>query len=74
VKNASSECECCAAQLAAGGGGHADDKRHAVLPARHVPDGSGGVEDLVERQQREIDRHDLDNRPQSVLDGTANMK
>src|SRR6056297_2160270 len=51
-------------QLLAGAGGHADHHGHAELSARHVPDRGGRVHDLVEREQAEIDRHQLHDRPQ----------
>ena len=38
---------------------HADDQRHADLAPRHVPQRRRVVDDLVERQQAEIDGHDL---------------
>jgi hypothetical protein len=41
-------------QLLARAGGHADDQRHAELPARHVPDRGRRVHDLVERQQEKL--------------------
>ena len=50
-------------ELAAGAGRHADNQRHGELAARHMRDRRGVVDDLVERQQAEIDRHDLDDRP-----------
>ena len=49
-------------ELAAGAGGHADHERHVELTARHVQQRGRGVHDLVERQQAEVDRHDLDDR------------
>ncbi len=49
-------------ELAAGTGGHANDDRYFELPARHVPDRCRVVDDLVECQEAEIDRHDLDDR------------
>ena len=42
-------------------GRHAHHQRHTELSSRHVPDGRGVVDDLIERQQAEIDRHDLDD-------------
>ena len=53
-------------ELPAGAGGDPDDHRHVELTARHVPDGGGVVDDLIERQQAEIDRHDLDDRPHAA--------
>ena len=53
-------------ELPAGTGGHPDDHRHIELTARHVPDRGGVVDDLIERQQAEIDRHDLDDRPHAA--------
>ena len=49
-------------QLLACAGGHADHQRHVELTARHVQQGGGGVEDLVQGQEAEVDRHHLDNR------------
>ena len=49
-------------ELPPAAGRHADHQRHAELIAGHVPDRRRIVEDLVERQQAEIDRHDLDDR------------
>ena len=49
-------------ELAAGAGRHADHQRHAELVARHVAHRGRGVEDLVEREQAEIHRHQLDDR------------
>ena len=49
-------------ELTAGAGGHANHQRNVELAARHVKDGGGVVHDLVERQQAEVDRHDLDDR------------
>jgi hypothetical protein len=37
------------------------------LPARHVPQGGGVVHDLVEREQAEVHRHDLDDRPHAPI-------
>ena len=49
-------------ELAAGAGRHADHQRHAELVARHVAHCGRGVEDLVEREQAEIHRHQFDDR------------
>jgi hypothetical protein len=49
-------------ELAACSGGHADDERDIELAAGHVQQRRRVVEDLVEGQQREVDRHDLDDR------------
>ena len=43
-------------------GRHADHERNAELTTRHVSDGCRVVDDLIQRQQAEIDRHHLDNR------------
>ncbi len=51
-------------QLVARALGHAHHQRHAGLPAEHVVDVGGVVDDLVEREQREVDRHQLDHRAQ----------
>ncbi len=53
-------------QLPARAGGHADDERHRTLPSRHVAERGGVVDDLIERQQAEVDRHDFDDRPQAA--------
>ena len=44
---------------------HADHDRHLDLAAEHVADRRGVVDDLVHRQQREVDRHQLDHRAQA---------
>ncbi len=49
-------------ELSAGAGGHADHQRDVELAARHVEDRGGVVDDLIEREQAEVDRHDLDDR------------
>ena len=49
-------------KLAAGTGRHADHQRHAELISRHVAHRRRSVEDLIERQQAEIHRHQLDDR------------
>jgi hypothetical protein len=43
----------------------AEHDRHAELPARHVQHLGGRVDDLVEREQREIPGHELDHRSQA---------
>ncbi len=53
------------AELVAGALGHTDDQRHADLAAEHVVDVGGRVDDLVEREQGEVDRHQLDHRAQA---------
>jgi hypothetical protein len=53
-------------ELAAGSGRHPDHERHAELTARHVPQGRRGVHDLIEREQAEVDRHHLDDRPHTA--------
>ena len=57
-------------ELLAGARCHADHKRHAELPPRHMPDRGGGVEDLVQRKQREIHRHQLHDRAHASRRGT----
>ena len=42
----------------------AEHDRHLVLAARHVEHLRGGVHDLVEREQREVPGHELDDRAQ----------
>ncbi len=49
---------------------HAHDERNAHLPARHVAQGGGVVDHLVEREQAEVDRHHLDDRPHAAEGGT----
>ena len=49
-------------KLAAGAGRHADHQRHAELVTRHVAHRGRGVEDLVEGEQAEVHRHQLDDR------------
>ena len=49
-------------KLPPGAGRHADHQRHGELAARHVRDGRGVVDDLVQRQKAEIHCHDLDDR------------
>src|SRR5258708_38306313 len=44
---------------------HPHDQWHPGLAAEHVVDVSGAVDDLVERQQREVDRHQLEDGAQS---------
>ena len=53
------------AELVAGALRHAHDQRHARLAAEHVVDVRRVVDDLVEREQREVDRHQLDDRAQA---------
>jgi hypothetical protein len=55
----------CGAQLLAAPAGGADDHGHTVLPAEHAVDLRGVVDDLVHGEQREVDRHDLDDRAQA---------
>ena len=52
-------------ELVAGALRHADHHRHPHLPAEHVVDRRRVVDDLVHRQQREVDRHQLDHRAQA---------
>ena len=56
-------------ELAAGAGGHADHERHVELAARHVQQRGGVVHDLVEREQAEVDGHDLDDRAHAAERG-----
>src|SRR5216117_3747752 len=51
-------------ELVRGAAGTADDERHVVLAARHVVELRRRVDDLVQGQQREVERHHLDHRPQ----------
>jgi hypothetical protein len=57
-------------ELAAGAGGHADHQRHVELATGHVAQGGRVVEDLVQGQQAEVDRHDLHDRAQTAKGGT----
>jgi len=43
-------------------GGHPDHERHGELAAGHVEQRGGVVDELVEREQGEVHRHDLDDR------------
>ena len=49
-------------ELAAGAGGHPDHERNRALTARHVEQRRRVVEDLIEGEQAEVHRHDLDDR------------
>ena len=49
-------------ELASGARRHPNHHRDRELAARHVPDRRGVVHDLVDAEQAEIDRHDLDDR------------
>ncbi len=53
------------AELVAGALRHAHDQRHRRLAAEHVVDVGRVVDDLVEREQREVDRHQLHHRTQA---------
>src|SRR5262249_2474824 len=55
----------CRRQLADAARGRADHQRHTRLAAEHVVDLGGVVDDLVDRHQDEVDRHDLNHRPQA---------
>ena len=57
-------CECCADELQRRAVRAAEDDRDVELAARHVEHLRRGVHDLVEREQREVPRHELDDRPQ----------
>src|SRR5712664_471132 len=48
----------------------AEHDRQGHLPARHVQHLGGGIHDLVERQDREIPRHELDDWAQPAHRGT----
>src|SRR5262249_54874383 len=52
-------------QLAAAAARRADDQWTAGLATEHVVDLGGVVDDLVHRQQAEVDRHDLHDRPRA---------
>ena len=51
-------------QLPTGSRGRAHHEGDGELATRHVQQRRGGVHQLVERQQAEVDRHDLDDRAQ----------
>ena len=53
------------AELVAGALRHAHHQRHLDLAAEHVADRRRVVDDLVHRQQREVDRHELDDGAQA---------
>ena len=44
--------------------GTAEDDRHVELTARHIEHLRGGIHDLIEREEREIPGHELDDRAQ----------
>jgi len=48
------------AELERGATGTADHQRHPDLAVRHVAHLRGRVDDLIDRQQREVERHHLD--------------
>ena len=48
--------------LASGTGRHADHQRHRKLPARHVAQHGRSVDDRIQRQQAEVDRHHFHDR------------
>ena len=52
-------------QLRAGAGGRADHERHADLAAEHLAHLGRVVHDHVHGHEDEVDRHDLDDRPQA---------
>ena len=51
-------------QLMCGAPRPADDHGNRQLSARHVPDFSRVVDDLIQRQDAEVKRHELDDRTQ----------
>ena len=53
-------------ELPPGTGRHADHERDAELAARHMADGGGVIDDLVEREQAEVDGHHFDDRQHAV--------
>src|SRR5579872_342704 len=53
-------------ELTAGARGHPDHQWNIELAARHVKDRRRVVDDLIQRQQAEVNRHDLDNRSHAV--------
>ena len=42
----------------------AEHDRHVILPAAHLIDLRRVVDDLIDRDEREVERHELDDRPQ----------
>ena len=65
VNHASSDFECCAALPRPEPPWVRTTSEHAGLTAEHEPVLSGLVHDLVEREAREIDVHELDDRPEA---------
>ena len=57
------------AELMAAAARHPDHERDPDLAVEHVGDRRGVVDDLVEGEQREVDRHQLDDRPQPAHRG-----
>ena len=55
--------------LAAAARRHPDDDRDAQLPSGHVAHRGRVVDHLVEREQAEVDRHHLDDRPHPAEGG-----
>ena len=62
-------CECWAASWRPAAGRHPDHQGHVELSAGHVQQRGRVVHDLVERQQAEVDGHDLDDRPHAAERG-----
>ena len=60
-------------ELSSATGGHADDERNAELAARHVAQRGGIVDDLIQGEQAEVDRHHLHDRPHAA-DGCADAR
>ncbi|MCY1512434.1 hypothetical protein D9M68_468950 [compost metagenome] len=49
-------------QLPAGSGSHTHHQGNGELPAGHMPQGRGRIDQGVQCQQAEVDRHHLDDR------------
>ena len=54
------------AELVAAAARHPDHHWHLRLAVEHVWDRGGVVDDLVQREEAEVDGHQLDDRPQAV--------
>lgn len=58
-------------ELPAGAGCHSDHDRDTDLSAGHMSQGCGVIDDLIERQQTDVDGHDFDDRSHAIH-GRAN--
>lgn len=48
---------------------HAHHERNRELTSRHMMQRRGGIDDLIEGQQAEVDRHNFDDRSQAAQGG-----